>query len=629
MVLKRKLAWGLLAALAGPAAVSAQPVRLTPDIVISATPGADDSAPAVGADAAGRVVVAWNRRLCTGAGCQTNIRARRLDAASQPLGGEIEVSVAPLSPNGITPALAVSASGHFLLAWTTAASNGQGVELFARCYDGGGNPLGGEFRVDETGAVAVGSARAAPLAGGGYVLVWHQAATPSSLVLVQRRLDAACSPLGPPDQVHPPEIRSAEPAVAAAPGGGFLVVWSEFSGSRSEGISAQLYGAGGQRVGDRIAIVAPAPRPLETPAVAADPRGGFAVAWRNSTSAGTLLRRLDAGGRLAGPAIAADPLLDSSGPPRLAFDPAGGLLVAWSTLRNDLGCCAGRWFNPSGEPAGPVFSLSPRSGRTTRFEVAATAPREFFVVFENNLLTSESFNLRVLGSRFRIPPPGDEPCLSSAGVLSCDTLHDGGTAELSVPIVQGGLPLLGDLDGNGQDDPCAFDDGTFSCNLRHNQTRPATFRFGGASAGIPLLGDVNGDGRDDTCLHRRRRFACDTAHNGGTAEVLIFFGRLGTSNPLLGDVDGDGDDEPCVWEAGTFLCDTAHDGGAAEAGASFGEAGDLPLLGDVDGDGDDDFCVFRIDRFLCDTAHDGGEPEVEILFSEPGATPLLGNVDGF
>jgi hypothetical protein len=601
-------------------------VRLTPDLAIADTPGIDDGFHEVGADAAGQVVVAWNQQPCTNGPCRPTLRARRLDALGQPLGGEIEVNVSPASPGRDSPALAVRPEGSFLVAWGGEFSNGQGGRLLARCYDGDGNPFGGEVVVSEA-VVAPGNPKVAALAGGGYVLVWRTSPPNGPNGIVSRRLDSACTPLGPEGEVHPPDFNTTEPAVAAASGGGFLVIWHQFSPRRSEGIAGQLFGADGQSVGDPIAILPQAPRSVDNPFVAANPRGGFAVAWRSRSSGNISLRRLDAGGMPAGPVIVVDPR-SSSVLLGLAFDSEGGLIVSWQTLDgNELGCCVGRWFEPSGQPAGPVFSVASGSGLTGNPKVAATGSREFFVAWQNNPQTPGS-HLRILGRKIRIPTLGADPCLVGQGVLTCDTLRDGDTAELSVSIPEGTLPLLGDPDGSGQDDACTFTDGTFSCNLGHGGTSPATFRFGSAVDDLPLLGDVNGDGRDDACLRRRRRFVCDTAHNGGIGEVQIFFGNPGAT-PLLGDVDGDGDDEPCVWDGGTFLCDTAHDGGAAEAGASFGEPGDFPLLGDVDGDGDDDFCVFRTDRFLCDTAHDGGAPEVEILFGEPGAIPLLGNVDGF
>jgi hypothetical protein len=59
--------------------------------------------------------------------------------------------------------------------------------------------------------------------------------------------------------------------------------------------------------------------------------------------------------------------------------------------------------------------------------------------------------------------------------------------------------------------------------------------FGGG--GVPLLGDVDGDGRDEICLARDGRLRCDTNHDGGGAELDVPFDPA-EGEPLLGNVDG-------------------------------------------------------------------------------------------
>jgi hypothetical protein len=106
----------------------------------------------------------------------------------------------------------------------------------------------------------------------------------------------------------------------------------------------------------------------------------------------------------------------------------------------------------------------------------------------------------------------------------------------------------------------------------------------GIADDIPLLGDLDGDGHDDPCVYRPSvlRFFCDTARNGGDAELIIAFG-IANDIPLLGDLNGDGRDEPCVYRPSVqrFFCDTARDGGDADLVIAFGIAGDVPLIGSV------------------------------------------------
>jgi hypothetical protein len=92
---------------------------------------------------------------------------------------------------------------------------------------------------------------------------------------------------------------------------------------------------------------------------------------------------------------------------------------------------------------------------------------------------------------------GDEPCVIGNGKLWCDTGRTGGDPE-----------------------------------VRHG--------FGGTSSGFGLLGDVDGDGREDPCVYTGGVFRCDTDHERG-------------------DVDGDGREDPCVYTGGVFRCDTDHE----------------------------------------------------------------------
>ncbi|HKV11222.1 MAG TPA: hypothetical protein VJ725_23980, partial [Thermoanaerobaculia bacterium] len=85
-------------------------------------------------------------------------------------------------------------------------------------------------------------------------------------------------------------------------------------------------------------------------------------------------------------------------------------------------------------------------------------------------------------------------CLYRAGRFSCDAVHDGGAAEVSVSF--------------------------------------------GSAGDVPLLGDVDHDGDDDFCVFTGDRFLCDTAHDGGAAEIEIPFAGPPGTVPLLGNLDG-------------------------------------------------------------------------------------------
>ncbi len=280
-----------------------------------------------------------------------------------------------------------------------------------------------------------------------------------------------------------------------------------------------------------------------------------------------------------------------------------------------------RILDPSGRQIGRDSEL-PHPGPGTPIEAVAIVPWT-----GDDLLVVWSSAGLIHTRRLRWAPPGDDLCLLSGGSLWCDLGHDGGAPELRIAWRGGtdGIPLLGDLDGDGRADLCLYRDGQFACDTGHLGSITATLSLG-LPGDIPLLGDVDGNGTADPCLFRSGLFLCDTAHSGEPAQV-IRFGATGDI-PLLGDVNGDGSADPCVVRGQRLLCDTSHQDGSTDVDLPFAvEPGDVALLGDFDDDGRSDPCVYRSGSLLCDLAH-RGVFDATIRFAIPGGWPLLGNADG-
>jgi len=420
--------------------------------------------------------------------------------------------------------------------------------------------------------------------------------------------------------------------------GRFIVV-----GNNRQGEVGQRFAFSGEPLGPQFPVGSREPRDSEAgPWIAGAPDGRFAVVWARSLfDDGQLWIRffgLDGKPRTPPLQVVNDPYLSFDFEvAAVAMDAAGAVLVAWSTETETGPEIHGRFFDAAGKPAGPVFRildlLPSEYSYVDALTVVGGQPGKFAAVWELGAWNGIRYHTNVFGRWLPWARSGDDPCLYNAGKLSCDLRHDGGAAEVTYAFggQPGDVPLLGDLDGDGRDEPCVYRGRRFLCDpARDGGAAELSLLFGsGTAAGdAPLLGDLDGDGRDDPCLRRGDRLLCDTAHDGGTAEVVLTFGHSGAA-ALLGDVDGDGDDDPCIVESGKLLCDTAHNGGAAERVLEIDlETGDVPLLADLDGDGRDDPCVYRSGRFLCDTAQDGGPAEITLSFGGTGGAPLLGNLDG-
>jgi hypothetical protein len=415
--------------------------------------------------------------------------------------------------------------------------------------------------------------------------------------------------------------RGEQPDVAMDGAGRFTVVWAS---SRAYG---QRFTAAGTPAGPRFGIgpYEIGSREQSGPRIAASLDGRFAVAWPFGGK--LLLRLFGADGASRGGTIEVSDVRSGFLRVAVAMDDAGEVLVAWTALTPDdfLPVIRGRFYDAGGRPAGPPFSIFASHSYFDTFQALSLAGGRDGRFAADWEVESPVTGVHVSARWLPWARPGDAPCRYLRGAFACDLRHDGGTAE----VVQrfggqvGDIPLWGDLEGDGRDHPCVYREGRFLC-----ASEEVEFGAGAAGGDLPLLGDLDGDGRDDPCVFRAGRFLCDTAHDGGTAEVVVLFGRPGDP-ALLGDLDGDGDDDPCVAEGGRLLCDTAH-GGSAGVSLPFPlAAGDVPLLGDLDGDGDDDPCLYRAGRFLCDTAHTGTFGPAISFGGGALSVPLLGNPGGF
>jgi len=538
----------------------------------------------VAASPAGDFVVVWTSKVAQFSenspqdGSEAGVFGQLFDAAGKPLGTEFQINETTTGDQD-SPAVARTADG-FVVVWRSQASADDPSRIFGRRYDAAGSPRGGEFPVSAEDPTAQQVAPRVALDPTGIAtVVWER---DSSVSL--RRFDAAGRPLGAAILVDTSAV-TYTPAVATDGNGGTIVVWTRLE--EDSRIFAQRYDPLGQAVGVPFRVSS---QPVSfDPDVSCSPQGSCVVVWESFlTIRSVYVRRLPAGTGAPPEFLAgiADFDFDLEIPivPRVSCDAAGGFAVVWSDSARGV---IARSFDAAGRQRGPVFPIIPggaRSPNEREIAVASAANGDFVTVYTDDGRDLDRLDLDVFASRFRLPPPGADPCLFFAdGRLSCDTFRSG-LPELETTtdgVEPGDLPLLGDVDGDGRADLCLFRRGTFLCDYLHDGLLRFQLSFG-RPGDIPLLGDLNGDGRADPCVFRRGHFLCDTAHNGGFAEVKIAFGRAGDI-PLLGDVNGDGADDPCVFRNGRFLCDTTHDGGASAVAVTFGAPGAIPLLGNVDG----------------------------------------------
>ena len=151
--------------------------------------------------------------------------------------------------------------------------------------------------------------------------------------------------------------------LASGRDGSFLVAWW------NEDLRVRRVAPGGA-LGNEMVIAPGSEQPygFTRPAVAADPRGGYVIAWREpGLGHRILLRHLGADGAPSGPARVVVTADEHTGleAPSLSVGPAGGAVVVWPasvqrdhTIYDEV---HGRWYSPSGEPVGPPTGLAVES----------------------------------------------------------------------------------------------------------------------------------------------------------------------------------------------------------------------------------------------------------------------------
>ena len=213
---------------------------------------------------------------------------------------------------------------------------------------------------------------------------------------------------------------------------------------------------------------------------------------------------------------------------------------------------------------------------------------------------------------------------------------DAGTFALSVPGTQ---PVVGDWNGDGQDDFGVFESATATWSLRYGAEEGApnagVFVFGSPGS-IAVVGDWNGDGRDDigTFDSNTARWTLRYGASPGPANAGMFNFGARKALPVVGDWDGDGVDGVGTFVASNatwVLRQTATAGSANGGTFRFGQTNGLPVVGDWNNDGRDGIGVFQPSTAfwsLRQTATSGNADAGFFKFGATGTIPVSGEFRG-
>jgi hypothetical protein len=303
------------------------------------TPG-NQRFPEVGMDADGDFVVVWWSNGQDGSGY--GVFARRFDAAGQSLGGEFQVNIS--NQQGQRNArIGMDVDGDFVVVWASQGQDGANYGIFARRFAATGAGLGSEFQVNTYTGGSEFSPAFAMENNGDFVVAWHgNGHDASGNGIFARRFNAAGVGLANEFQVNVLTANSQEdPAVGMDGDGDFVIAWESYlQDGSARGIFARRFNGAGAAVGGEFQVNSYTPGNQQSPAVAVEGDGDFAVAWesvgQDGSGFGVFARRFDAAGERIGAELQVSTYTTSD-----QSDAAIGvfgndqLIVAWASAGQD------------------------------------------------------------------------------------------------------------------------------------------------------------------------------------------------------------------------------------------------------------------------------------------------------
>jgi len=222
-------------------------------LVHVATAGAQGLA-AVGSNAAGAFVVTWTDGTL-GDPASYEVRARRFDSAGTPQGGDIPVNAFTTGQQAGS-SVALDTAGNFVVVWASDGQDGGGLGVFGRRFDSNGDPLAGDFQVNEYTTGDQSRPRIAMSPAGDFIVVWEGGPDADAGAVMARRYDAGGSALGDEFRVNTTEAGAQhEPDVALDSVGRAIVVWtSDGQDGDAGGIYYQRLDASGGKLGPEINV---------------------------------------------------------------------------------------------------------------------------------------------------------------------------------------------------------------------------------------------------------------------------------------------------------------------------------------------------------------------------------------
>lgn len=363
--------------------------------------------PAVALDGDGDFVVAWQAMDADGS--DNAVFFRRYSKDGVALSGDVQVNTYTIGSQQ-RPAIAADAVGNFVVVWGSAsAQDGSREGVYARRFDMNGQPLSGEFRINQFTLDIQGNPSVAMDGDGDFVVTWESNYQDGDgYAIYARRYNNAGQPTGNEFQVN--SITTGDqryPAVALSSIGTFVITW-QGPDQDLDGVFARRFGGDGLPVGPEFQVNSTTSNDQARPKVAADAVGNFAIAWesngQDSGTTGIYARRFSFNGTPLATEFRVNSFTSyDQTTPRIASNAGGDLIVTWQSNQQDgnLGGIFGQRIGSNGAFSGSEFRINTTTfGDQVRPALGIDNYGDFVIAWPSNGTLSDG----IYSQRYYRPP---------------------------------------------------------------------------------------------------------------------------------------------------------------------------------------------------------------------------------
>lgn len=328
-------------------------------------PALDDTAsarqrfPAIAMEASGNFVIAW----VDGRNDDNyDIYFQRYDSSGGRRGSNQSVNEEAES-GGQRPSIAVDGNGNFVIVWGDSRNSSTNTDIYFQRYDSFGDRRGNNQKVNDDSPLGGQAPTIAMDRGGNFVIAWDDLRDENNDIYLQR-YDASGVKQGNNQKVNDDEGKSPQnnPTIAMHSTGNFVMAWSDSREGNSD-IYFQRYDSSGSRQGNNQKVNDAAGGVRQYPAMAMDGSGNFMMVWDDSRN-GNLdiyFQRYDFSGAGQGnnQRVNDDAGSARQSYPAIAREESGNFVIVWQDYRYDalLPDIMGQRYYPDGARRGGNYRI--------------------------------------------------------------------------------------------------------------------------------------------------------------------------------------------------------------------------------------------------------------------------------